>query len=317
MSGLDLISNNGHFTVGPTGLFINGEVSFEEWQSYGERLAFVEGAIQWVIGDWLNYGERKWGEMYPGSENETQYDTWRDYKSVAKRVELSTRVDNLSWAHHRLVAPLPAKEQTEWLGVAVENGWSTRDLERELRYARRGVKIEAIAGESKLAGRYPVIYADPPWEYDFPISGSRKIDQHYPTMSFEDICAMDIASIAADDAILFLWAVFLQKGLTVLEAWGFEYRTEMIWCKPSFGMGQWVRKSHEICLIGVRGEIPTPWPDSRPDSVLDGPKAATGEHSSKPDQMYEVIEAMYPQLAKIELFATQKRKGWASWGNQV
>jgi N6-adenosine-specific RNA methylase IME4 len=182
----------------------------------------------------------------------------------------------------------------------------------------RKEKLETISQNNQpLNGRdkkYSVILADPPWEYEHPISDSRRIENHYPTMPIEEICALPVQDICSDDAVVFLWVTtpMLKKGLQVLEAWGFEYRTERVWIKPSIGPGYWVRNRHEHLLIGVRGELPTP--EYKPDSVIEAPRE---EHSKKPDSVYDDIEKMYPGLDRVELFARQRRDGWDSWGNQA
>ena len=192
-------------------------------------------------------------------------------------------------------------------------------ISKAMREINRENKISNIiekAAESRTLdeiGIYSVIYADPPWSYDHPISDSRRIENQYPTMSIDEICALDVQSISADDAILFLWVTtpMLEKGFRVLNAWGFEYRTSMVWIKPSIGMGQWVRQRHELLLIGVKGNIPTPKDGDKPDSVIEAPRL---EHSKKPEIVYEIIEKMYPELPKVELFSRNKRNGWETWG---
>ena len=190
-------------------------------------------------------------------------------------------------------------------------------------YARqinRAEKIGEIVQNNKpLNGngkRYSVIYADPPWKYDFSDSLSRAVENHYPTMELEEIKSLPVQDIAADQAILFLWCppAFTKKAIGVLEAWGFEYRTNMVWVKDRIGSGQWVRQRHELLLIGRRGDFPTPEGGNRPDSVIESPRQ---EHSKKPDDTYSIIESMYPELERIELFARNKRTGWKGWGNQA
>lgn len=164
--------------------------------------------------------------------------------------------------------------------------------------------------------KYTIIYADPPWQYDFSPSNDRSVENHYPTMPIEDICAMDVGSLCTPDAMLFLWAPpsFIKKGLMVLEAWGFELATSMVWVKDKIGTGIYVRQRHEYLLLGKRGQPITPRPGSQPDSVIDAPRQ---EHSAKPDEVYALIEQMYPGLSRIELFARAPREGWAAWGNQA
>ena len=100
----------------------------------------------------------------------------------------------------------------------------------------------------------------------------------------------------------------------MIDAWGFEYVSNLVWVKDKIGLGYWVRNQHELLIIGRRGDMPTPSPANRPPSVINAPRR---EHSRKPDEAYEVIERMYPELPKIELFARGRREGWAAWGNQA
>jgi N6-adenosine-specific RNA methylase IME4 len=132
-------------------------------------------------------------------------------------------------------------------------------------------------------------------------------------MDINEICDLEVQKICNDDAILFLWVTspMLENGLKVLKNWGFEYRTSMVWVKPTIGMGQWVRQRHEFVLIGVKGNLPTPEGSNKPDSVIESPRE---EHSKKPDILYEIIEKMYPELSKVELFSRKKREGWDNWG---
>jgi N6-adenosine-specific RNA methylase IME4 len=164
--------------------------------------------------------------------------------------------------------------------------------------------------------RYSIIYADPPWQYDFSPSSDRSVENHYPTMPIEDIVAMKVAGITTPDAMLFLWVPpsFYKKGLMVLEAWGFELATSMVWVKDKIGTGIYVRQRHEFLLLGKRGQPITPRPGAQPDSVIEAPR---DKHSAKPEKVYDLIEQMYPGLSYIELFCRSPREGWDAWGNQA
>lgn len=163
-------------------------------------------------------------------------------------------------------------------------------------------------------GVFPVIYADPPWRYEHSKSDNRKIENQYPTMLLDDI--KEIVIPTTPDAILFLWATSpkLAKAMEVINAWGFDYRTCMVWVKDKIGMGYYARQRHELLLIAIKGNMLTPEPASRPDSVIESPRE---EHSKKPVVVYELIEAMYPDLPKLEMFARTERNGWDVWGNEV
>ena len=185
--------------------------------------------------------------------------------------------------------------------------------------AARRVRRARLYAEIPLApplpeGPFDLILADPPWQMGAPTSASCP-ENHYPTMRLADIEALPIP--AAEDSILFLWVVnsLLLEGLAVMEHWGFTYKTQMTWVKPSIGPGTWVRNRHEPVLIGTRGDVSPPDPKNRPDSVIE---AKRGRHSAKPDELYGCIEHAYPHASKCELFARGvQRTGWTAWGNEV
>lgn len=215
-----------------------------------------------------------------------------------------------------------ATDRLEPASIAGCLEWIDPDLDERKAEARRQARLAAIElaarGNSPLAAaiRYPVIYADPPWQYEHVKTESRAIENQYPTMALEDICALPLDTVTTDDALLFLWATSpkLAEALQVLEAWGFTYRTSMVWVKDQIGMGYYARQRHELLLIATKGEPPVPAPADRPDSVVTAPR---GAHSAKPEIVYALIERMYPTLPRLELFARQAREGWDRWGNQA
>jgi N6-adenosine-specific RNA methylase IME4 len=162
-------------------------------------------------------------------------------------------------------------------------------------------------------GPFELIYADPPWQLGNP-DGPYAPESHYPTLPLDQIKALEVP--AADDAVLFLWAVsaLLPQALAVIESWGFEYKTNLVWEKEWIGPGVWLRNRHELLLVARRGAFSPPEPEDRVDSVLEAPR---GRHSEKPERVYELLEQMYPHASKLELFARRRRPGWAAWGNEV
>jgi len=162
-------------------------------------------------------------------------------------------------------------------------------------------------------GPFGVIYADPPWQLGGADS-AKAPENHYPTMEPDAI--KELRPDTDDDAVLFLWAVnaLLPLALEVLEAWGFTYRANLSWHKPSIGLGHWTRNQHELLLFGIRGNVRPPEPEDRPHSVIE---AACGKHSEKPEDAYALIERAYPELTKLEMFARRARPGWAAWGNEA
>ncbi len=163
-------------------------------------------------------------------------------------------------------------------------------------------------------GVYDVIYADPPWRYEDCPCPENEIENHYPTMELEDMQNLKLP--IADNAVLFLWstAPMLENAISVMNSWGFRYRTCAAWDKESFGMGYWFRIGHELLLVGVKGKFKAPDPKVRVSSVY---REKRTMHSKKPEYYYEVIEKYFPGHRYLEAFARNTRKGWAPWGNEV
>jgi len=302
------------FTLTSVGAVVVGKPSFEEWQAAMQFAKRVESGVMFWIGDLLVHGYANYGEIASQEDGDGKYSKQTLYKakSVAERVDICIRMQNLAWEHHQIVAPLPPRQQTRWLQKADKDGWSVAELRKQMRAARAE---EAIEANPLPANKFNLIYADPPWQYDFAATENRKIENHYPTMEVDAICELEVNKLAHDDCVLFLWATSpkLPEAIRVVEAWGFEYKTCMVWNKDKIGMGYYARQKHELLLIATCGQPPVPAENARPDSVIDAPR---GEHSAKPDVFYDLIEQMYPSAKRIELFARGSRDGWHVWGNE-
>lgn len=221
-----------------------------------------------------------------------------------------------------VIAQEPPQVQREVVQLSdreiVQRAKQIQQRHRDERLREKAARVAEIAAAEPVPfdglGPFPVLYADPPWRYDFAESSTRQIENQYPTMSLDEIKALDVP--AADDGVLFLWATSpkLPEALEVMAAWGFTYVTSMVWVKDKIGMGYYARQQHELLLIGKRGALPVPDPEDRPPSVLTAPR---GEHSAKPDEAYRLIERMYPFAEKCELFQRRPRDRWAGWGNQA
>jgi N6-adenosine-specific RNA methylase IME4 len=133
-------------------------------------------------------------------------------------------------------------------------------------------------------------------------------------MKLTDIC--DIPIPAKKDSVLFLWVPvpLIQQGIAVMKAWGFDYRTGMVWVKNTMGMGYYFRGRHELLFVGAKGKGKIPATADRQDSVILGERK---EHSKKPEQVYTIIETAYPNCSYLELFARNPRLGWESWGDEL
>lgn len=173
--------------------------------------------------------------------------------------------------------------------------------------------------------KYGVILADPPWSFRVwsDKGKSRSAEKHYQTMRKEDIQALPVQDIAADDCVLFLWvtAPCLLEGIELIEKWGFQYKTiGFTWVKRNkksdswfWGMGYWTRANAELCLIATKGKPKRV--SAGVHSVVD---ARIGRHSAKPDVVRRrIAELMGAEVPKIELFARERVDGWDCWGDEV
>lgn len=296
-----------------TNLKFKREVTLDEWKLVFGSLKKIEGCVQFWIGDALAYRSQRWG-MYDDVVEETgmDKDALRKYKTVSQQIESGTRVPDLSWTHHREVASLPPEKQEKFLKKAVEEKLSVRDLREEIKKESRS----SLKSPEVPSGKYQVIYADPPWAYNDKqetekLGGAEK---HYATMTVDEICNLPINQLSLDNAVLFIWVTspLLEDVFSVINSWGFKYKTSFVWDKIKHNMGHYNSVRHELLLIATRGSC-TPDNVKLFDSVQSIEKT---EHSKKPDEFYEIIETLY-YGKKIELFARDKRDGWDSWGNEI
>lgn len=161
--------------------------------------------------------------------------------------------------------------------------------------------------------KFGCIYSDPPWQYDN--QGTRAATgNHYGGMTVDELCALPIKELAADDAHLHLWTVnaFLFECPRIFAAWGFEFRSSFIWTKTDIGIGNYWRNSHEFLLTAIRGDARR-FNDHSLKSWLE---CKRGRHSAKPEQVRTMIEKASPG-PYLEMFGRSGVKGWTVWGNQM
>lgn len=174
--------------------------------------------------------------------------------------------------------------------------------------------------------KFATVLADPPWQFQNrtgKMAPEHKRLQRYPTMSLQEIKDLPVEVIVEDTAHLYLWVpnALLAEGMQVMEHWGFTYKTNLIWYKvrkdggpDRRGVGFYFRNVTEMILFGVRGKnARTLQPGRSQENIISSRKR---EHSRKPDEQYEIIEAC-SSGPRIELFARGPRKGWFVWGNQA
>jgi N6-adenosine-specific RNA methylase IME4 len=220
---------------------------------------------------------------------------------------------------------------------AVQNGdqllRDRPDLARKVQFgemkpaeAMRQLKKDQV--HAKIAtlpdGKFRVVYADPPWKYndtreglDMDGLGNTAAEAHYPTMTMEEIKALDVKALVADDAVLFMWATFplMPSQLEVPAAWGFTFKTAFVWNKQRGGFGHYHKAELELLIVATRGSC-VPENDKRFNQLI---TAQRGRHSSKPEIVREMIDAMYPSGPRIELFFRGEKppSGWKVWGAEA
>jgi N6-adenosine-specific RNA methylase IME4 len=174
--------------------------------------------------------------------------------------------------------------------------------------------------------RFGTVLADPPWRFvnrTGKVAPEHRRLSRYPTLEVEEICALPVAEHTDDAAHCYLWVpnALLPEGLRVMAAWGFEYKSNIVWHKvrkdggsDGRGVGFYFRNVTEVVLFGVRGKGARTLPPGRRQTNLIATRKR--EHSRKPDELYPIIEAC-SSGPFLELFARHSRPGWASWGNEV
>lgn len=177
------------------------------------------------------------------------------------------------------------------------------------------------------AGRkFATVLADPPWQFQNrtgKVAPEHKRLSRYGTMMLDDIVSLPVSQLADEPAHLYLWVpnALLPEGLRVMQAWGFKYKSNIVWHKvrkdggpDGRGVGFYFRNTTELVLFGVRGKSARTLAPGR--SQVNVMRTMKREHSRKPDELYDIIEACSPG-PRIELFARGTREGWAGWGNQA
>lgn len=180
---------------------------------------------------------------------------------------------------------------------------------------------------ARVAGRrFATVLADPPWQFQNrtgKVAPEHRRLNRYGTMTLDDIMGLPVEQAAQDTAHLYLWVpnALLPEGLEVMKAWGFTYKTNLVWHKirkdgepDGRGVGFYFRNVTELVLLGIRGKnARTLAPGRRQVNFL---KTQKREHSRKPDEFYDIVEACSAG-PRLELFARGSRPGWATWGNQA
>lgn len=173
--------------------------------------------------------------------------------------------------------------------------------------------------------RFGSVLADPPWQFSNrtgKMAPEHRRLHRYKTMSVEEICSLPVKEVAADQSHLYLWVpnALLAEGLHVMKAWGFTYKTNIVWYKvrkdggpDGRGVGFYFRNVTELLLFGVKGRMRTLQPGRTAVNIITSRKQ---EHSRKPNLVYGLVERCSPG-PYLELFARYERDGWTQWGDEM
>lgn len=181
------------------------------------------------------------------------------------------------------------------------------------------------ASRARPPQKFRTILADPPWQFmnrTGKVAPEHRRLRRYATMDLEAICALPVEDLADDPAHLYLWVpnALLAEGIEVMRAWGFRYKSNLVWYKvrkdggpDGRGVGFYFRNVTELVLFGVRGYMRTLDPGRRQVNLFSSQKR---EHSRKPDELYDIIEQCSPG-PYLELFARHDHPNWVQWGDEL
>lgn len=282
-------------------------------------------------------GERRMVGRYPESNGET-VSPLKSTPDIALEIGLSERGAQQRMQIARDIAPdvkdairnTPlADSTTQLLALArmdkeTQSAIAKKIAEGEAETvtdARRLINKSNVKTPAPIAGKYRIFYADPPWEYGNSGSGIDQYgpaERHYPVMTIDELCAMGekVVGAAENDSVLFLWTTspMLEVAFDVINAWGFKYKTSFVWDKVKHNFGHYNSVRHELLLVCTRGSC-TPDCDEKIDSVQSIERST--RHSEKPEEFRAIIEKLYPQGGRLELFRRgEAPKNWCVWGNE-
>lgn len=188
------------------------------------------------------------------------------------------------------------------------------DNDKQQPTASVGTNVSELQTLVKSGHRFSTIYADPPWAYDN-TSSRGAAENHYQTMTVDEICAEPVREIVAENAHLHLWTTnaFLRESFDVIESWGFAFKSCFVWTKPEIGMGNYWRVSHEFLLLGVRGAL-----TFRDNTMKSWIESHRGQHSRKPGVIRSLVEKVSPG-PYLEMYGREElpHSQWTVYGNQV
>lgn len=264
--------------------------------------------------------ERRAGELLKDTEKQKPGQYQQRSQAITVAPTLSeigiTKNQSSQWQQ---IAEIPEEEFETFIDTSKEITTSgavkvaQKRKRSKIREAATAI-IELLPVSEFKSAKPSLIYADPPWKYDFAETDNRKIENQYETMTVEDI-AKELPE-TEPNCLLLLWATApkLREALALVDIWGFTYKTHAIWNKTIIGSGYWFRGQHELLLVATKGTISPPSPEHRVSSIFTEKRR---EHSKKPVCVYEWIEIAFPHLIWHEMFCRKIRQGWQFSGDQA
>ena len=189
----------------------------------------------------------------------------------------------------------------------IHPGMKRNEASAETRRERKTADEQRVLSLVPASGKYRTLLIDPPWDYEW-LSIAGRAAPGYATMTHDELLALDVESWADDNSHLYLCTTnnFLTRAVDLMAHWGFAHKTVLTWVKPNIGLGSYFRNSTEHVLFGVRGDLST-----RRDDIATHFEAPLGEHSEKPERLYEIIRAAsYPPFG--EIFQRRRRPDFAN-----
>lgn len=258
-------------------------------------------------------------EMERGGGGDRRSNEFQTSQAETFESEYSRAIDEAnisrSTAHRwQTIAELP-EDDFEREIVETKNNSGELTSSRMLQKARRFTAKDKPQPQPP-EGKYRVIYADPPWKYnDSGLDDYGHAERHYPPLTISELCALPVGELSEENAVLFLWVTspLLEECFKVINAWGFKYKSSFVWDKIKHNYGHYNSVRHEFLLICTKGSC-TPDVQKLYDSVQEIER--TEIHSEKPEEFREIIDTIYPNGNRIELFARKEAERWETWGNE-
>jgi N6-adenosine-specific RNA methylase IME4 len=309
--------------------YLNKVKAIEIWAQAEKKDAELQNMIaeqkirtQRILGQLIQEGQRK-GEI--ARKGESKYNSLVSNKN--KRTLTDIGISRKDSSIFQTIADIPQElfdntidEKKDAIKKSELTTTSMVKVAIEFKKQQRENEMKDVVIE-KTDKKYRIFYADPPWKYNEVQHANegnfhmKPLGIHYPSLSITELCDLPIKDLSEENAVLFLWVTspLLEECFPLIKAWGFKYKTSMVWDKVKHNVGNYVSVRHELLLICTKGSC-TPDIKKLDDSVYSEERT---EHSKKPEYFRNFIDKIYPKGNRIELFAREQWEGWDVWGNEV